>query len=139
MSAEANKMAKRRYFEAFNVQNLDAIDELFAPEYVLHIPGSPDVEGPETLKQMVAGTLAALSDPIMIIEDMVAEGDRLATRWTLTAIHSGEFLGVPPTNKQITMNGMIIDRFVGGKVVEAWDSFDMYGVMQQLGALPATE
>ena len=88
---------------------------------------------------MVAGTLAALSDPIMIIEDMVAEGDRLATRWTLTAIHSGEFLGVPPTNKQITMNGMIIDRFVGGKVVEAWDSFDMYGVMQQLGALPAAE
>ena len=77
MSAEADKAQKRRYFEAFNAQNLDAIDELFAPEYVLHIPGSPDVEGPETLKRMVAGTLAALSDPVLTIDDMVAEGDRV--------------------------------------------------------------
>ena len=137
MDCERNKAAKRKYFDAFNAQNLDAIDELFAPEYVLHIAGSPDVEGPETLKEMVAGSLATLSDATLTVDDMVAEGDKVATRWKITAIHSGEFMGVPPTNRQITVQGIIIDRFVDGKVVEAWESMDMYGLMTQLGALPS--
>ncbi len=137
MSADENKAAKRRYFDTFNTQNLDVIDELFAPEYVLHMAGSPDVRGPETLKQMVAGSLANLTNATVRVDDMVAEGDKVATRWTMTAIHSGEFMGVPPTGQQITMHGIIIDRFVGGRVVEAWESFDMYGLMTQLGALPS--
>ena len=139
MSAEENKAAKRRYFDAFNTQNLDAIDELFAPEYVLHIAGSPDVQGPETLKQMVAGSLVNLTDATLVVDDMVAEGDKVVTRWTMTAIHSGEFMGVPPTGQQITMQGVIIDRFVDGRVAEAWESFDMYGLMKQLGAIPSTD
>ena len=139
MDTERNKAAKRRYFEAFNAQNLDAIDELFAPEYVLHIPGSPDVEGPETLKQMVADSLAALSEAVLTADDMVAEGDKVTTRWTMTAIHSGDFMGVPATNQRITAHGIIIDRFVDGRVVEAWESFDMYGLMKQLGAIPSDD
>lgn len=139
MAPEANKAAKRRYFDAFNAQNLDAIDELFAREYVLHVPGSPDIEGSETLKQMVAGSLASLSEAVLTVDDMVAEGDKVATRWTLTAIHSGDFMGVPATNQRIKMQGMTIDRFVDGRVVEGWDSFDMYGLMKQLGAIPSTD
>ena len=139
MSPEANKAAKRRDFDAFNAQALDVIDELFAPEYVLHMPGSPDVEGPDTLKQMVAGSLATLSEVVLTVDDMGAEGDKVATRWTLTAIHSGDFMGVPATNRRITMQGMIIDRFVEGRVVEGWDAFDMYGVMKQLGAIPSAD
>ncbi len=57
----------------------------------------------------------------------------------MTAIHSGDFMGVPPTDQRITMQGMIIDRFVDGKVVEGWDSFDMYGVMKQMGAIPSDD
>ena len=137
MIAEENKAAKRKYFDAFNSQNLDAIHELFAAEYVLHIVGSPDVEGPEALKEMVAGSLATLSDATLTADDMVAEGDKVATRWKITATHSGEFMAVPPTNQRITIQGIIIDRFVDGKVVEAWESMDMYGLMTQLGALPS--
>lgn len=139
MDAEANKAQKRRYIEAFNAQDLDMIDELFDPHYVLHVPGSPDLEGPEALKQMVAESLATLSEPVLTVDDMVAERNKVATRWTMTAIHSGDFMGVPPTDQRITMQGMVIDRFVGGKVVEGWDFFDMYGVMKQMGAIPSTD
>jgi steroid delta-isomerase-like uncharacterized protein len=131
-----NKAAKRRYFEAFNAGDLDAFDELFAPGYVLHVPGSANVQGPEELKTMVAGSLVNLSEVLLTIDDMVAEGDKVATRWTLTALHSGAFMGVPPTNRRITVHGTIIDRFVHGRVVEAWECFDMYGVMRQLEAIP---
>ncbi len=139
MDAEANKAQKRRYIEAFNAQDLDMIDELFDSRYVLHVPGSPDVEGPETLKQIVAESLATLSEAVLTVDDMVAEGNRVATRWTMTAIHSGNFMGVPPTDQRITMQGMTIDRFVDGKVVEGWDSFDMYGVLKQMGAIPSDD
>jgi len=139
MDAEANKAQKRRYIEAFNAQDLDMIDELFDPHYVLHVPGSPDLEGPEALKQMVAESLATLSEPVLTVDDMVAERNKVATRWTMTAIHSGDFMGVPPTDQRITMQGLVIDRFVGGKVVEGWDFFDMYGVMKQMGAIPSTD
>ena len=135
MSTEENKAAKRRYFAAFNAQNLDAIDDLFAPNYVLHMAGSPDIEGRETLKGMVAGSLASLSDATLTVDDMVAEADKVVTRWTMTAVHSGEFMGVPPTHRPITAHGVIIDRFVDGRVVEAWESFDMHGLMTQLEAL----
>ncbi len=134
MDCESNKAAKRKYLDAFNAQNLDVIDELFAPDYVLHMAGSPDLKGAESLKQMVAGSFAALSEMRAQVEDMVAEGDKVVTRWTITAVHSGEFMGVPPTNRHLIMNGIIIDRFVDGRVVEAWESFDMHGLMAQLGA-----
>jgi predicted ester cyclase len=68
---------------------------------------------------------------------MVGEGDKVVTRWTITAVHFGEFMGVPPTNRRLIMNGIIIDRFVDGRVVEAWESFDMHGLMAQLGATEA--
>ena len=137
MDAEGNKAAKRKYFDAFNQRNLDAIDELFAPDYVLHIPGNPDLEGPDRLKQMVAASLASLSDARLIVDDMVAEGDKVATRWTMTALHSGEFMGVPPTYQPITMQGIIIERFVDGRVAEGWECSDMYGLKKQLGVIPS--
>jgi predicted ester cyclase len=81
---------------------------------------------------MVAQSFSNLSDAILRVEDMVAEGDKVVTRWTMTATHSGEFMGVPPTDRRLTMSGIIIDRFVDGRVVEAWESFDMHGLMAQL-------
>jgi steroid delta-isomerase-like uncharacterized protein len=136
MTSEQLKAQKRRYFDAFNAADLDAIDELFAREYVLHMAGSADVRGADTLKQMVATSLASLSEATLRVDDMVAEGDKVATRWTMTAIHSGNFMGVPATGRRLSMHGVIVDRFVDGKVVEAWEAFDMYGLMRQLGTLP---
>ena len=83
--------------------------------------------------------MATLSEAKLTVDDMVAEGDKVVTRWTMTALHSGEFMGVPPTNQLITMHGIIIDRFVDGRVAEAWESFDMYGLMTQLGAIPSDD
>lgn len=139
MSTENNKAAKRRYFEAFNQRNLEIFDELFAPDYVLHVPGSPDVRGPEALKQLVTSSFQSLSEIELTIDDMLGEGDKVVTRWTLSAIHTGEFFGVAPTHKRVTLTGTIIDRFVDGRVVEAWENFDALGLMQQLGAIPPDE
>jgi predicted ester cyclase len=70
------------------------------------------------------------------VHDVIAEGDKVAARWTLTATHKGEFQGIPPTNKKLTLWGINIDRVAGGKFVEGWVSFDMLSMMQQLGLAP---
>jgi hypothetical protein len=70
------------------------------------------------------------------IDDMVAEGDKVATRVTMTGTHKGEIMGIPPTNKKVTVSGIVIDRFAGGKIVEDNGIFDMLGLMRQLGLVP---
>lgn len=132
MNSEANKAAKLRYFEGFNRKDLSVFDELFGPDYVLHAAGSPDVVGPQVLKSMVSQTFSGLSDINLVAEDMLAEGDRVATRWTLTAIHTGVFMGIQPTNNKIRISGIIIDRFKGGKSVEAWEVYDSHSLVHQL-------
>ena len=137
--AERNKAAKRRYIEAFNQRDLAAFDELFAPEYVLHATGYPEIRGPEELRTAVAASLAALSDVRVTADEMVAEGDRVATRWTMRARHTGTFMGVPGTGRELSFSGTIIDRFVDGKVVEGWETIDMAGLTRQLGTMPAAD
>ncbi len=141
MSAEENKAIARRLIEeTFNEGNLDVADELVAPEYVNHDPNMPEeVRGPEGFKGYVAAYRAAASDCHVRIEDQVAEGDRVATRWTATGTHDGELMGIPPTGARIEMPGMEIVRIVGGKVAEGWDSYDMMGMMRQIGAIPLPE
>jgi steroid delta-isomerase-like uncharacterized protein len=136
-AAERNKAAKRRYIEAFNRRDLAAFGDLFAAEYVLHATGYPEIHGPEELRRAVAASLDALSDVRVTADEMVAEGDRVATRWTMRARHTGMFMGVPPTGRELSFSGTIIDRFVGGKVVEGWETVDRLGLMRQLGTIPA--
>ncbi len=135
--AERNKAAKRRYIEAFNQRDLSVIGDLFAPEYVLHATGYPEIRGPEQLRKVVAASLDALSDVRLTADDMVAEGDRVATRWTIRARHTGTFMDVPATGRELTFSGTLIDRFVDGNVVEGWETVDMLGLMRQLGTIPA--
>jgi len=73
------------------------------------------------------------------VDDMVAEGDKVATRWTMRARHTGHFMGVAPTGRELAFSGTVIDRFVDGKVVEAWETVDMLGLMRQLGATATFE
>jgi len=135
---ERNKTAKRHYLEVFNRRDLAAIGDLVAPEYVLHATGYPKIRGPAELRKAVATSLDALSDVRLTADEMVAEGDRVATRWTMRARHTGNFMGVPATGRELSFSGTIIDRFVDGKVVEAWETIDMLGLMKQLGSIPAT-
>ncbi len=137
MSTEENKALVRRFIEeVWSKANLAVIDELLATNFVLHNPPpevAPDLEG---YKQWVSMTHAGLSNLHSTIEDLIAEGDKVASRWTASGTHQGELMGIAPTGKQVTVTGISIDRIVGGKIAEEWGEMDMLGMMQQLGVIP---
>jgi steroid delta-isomerase-like uncharacterized protein len=137
MSTEENKALARRVIEQmFNEGNLDVADELLALDYVDHDPSLPeDVHGPEGFKQYVGMYRAAFPDLHVQIEDQLAEGDRVATRWTGTGTHDGELAGIAPTGKRVTVPGMEIVRIANGKLVEGWEGYDSGTLMQQLGVM----
>jgi steroid delta-isomerase-like uncharacterized protein len=138
MSAEENKAIVRRYVEeVFNQGNIRVIDELFAPDYMNHgsIPGTP-VQDREGMKQVELVTHAALPDIHYEIAHLVAEGDWVTHHWTATATHSGTFMGIPATGRHFSAAGMVFTRIMDGKIVEQWRIIDVFGIMQQLDALP---
>jgi steroid delta-isomerase-like uncharacterized protein len=136
MSTEQNKALVRRYYEAGS-QN-PSLEELLAPHYVLHVSMSPEpVRGIKAFKQLHAVFLTAFPNFHNTIEDMVAEGDKVVTRWTIRATHSRPFMNIPPTGKQVTSSGIAICRVASGKIVEEWSQVDMLGMLQQLGVVPA--
>ena len=138
MSTEENKVLARRFLEeVFSEGNLDAIDELFAPDWVDHDAARPEaLHGSEGARQLVEGYRGAFPDLHITVEDQVAEGEKVVTRWTARGTHQGELLGIPPSGNQVTITGITIDRFSGGKMVESWDNYDALGMMQQIGAIP---
>ena len=137
MSAEQNKALARRVLEEmFNKGNLDVADKLLAPDYVDHDPAMPeDIHGPEGFKEYVGAFRSAFSDLHLEIEDQVAEGDKVVTRWTGTGNHDGELAGIAPTGNRVTLPGMEIVRISGGKLVEGWEGYDMMNLMRQLGVM----
>lgn len=94
-------------------------------------PGLPP--GPEGLKQVASGYFTAFPDLRITVEDQIAEGDKVVTRWTSGGINTGSLFGMPATHKAATITGITITRVVGGKVVETWTNFDNLGLLQQLG------
>ncbi len=136
MSVERNKATFRRYIEeVWKDEQLDIADEIFAEKYLSHQSDGTALErGPEDVKKFVMEYRTAFSDIEDIVEDMIGEGDRVVTRWTLRVTHTGEFRGIPATGKRITITGIGIFRFSEeGKVVESWDSLDQLGMLRQLG------
>jgi steroid delta-isomerase-like uncharacterized protein len=136
---EANKNASRRILEEiFGAGNYDVADELLQKDAIGHDPALPEpVKGPEGLKESARGYRAAFPDLMASIDQMVGEGDLVATRWTCRGTHKGELFGIAPTGKQVTVTGITIDRYVDGKLAESWTNWDTLGLMQQLGAVPA--
>jgi len=136
---EANKAIDRRVLEEiWNQGNLDVADEFYDTNFIYHITGIPDVQGPEGVKQVVAMYRTAFPDLQFTEEDMIAEADKVALLWTATGTHNGEFMGIPATGNQITLTGISFGCFAGGKFVEEWSSYDALGLMEQLGAAPVT-
>jgi predicted ester cyclase len=138
MSTEENKQLVLRWREeAYEKKNLNVIDELHAPDYVGHVVGAPGpIRGREALKQLFAAYFAAF-DIHVSSEFLIAEGDMVVVRDTYRLKHKGEFQGIPPTGKELSVTGTDIYRIVDGKFVEQWFEADMLGLMQQLG-VPST-
>jgi steroid delta-isomerase-like uncharacterized protein len=138
LSIEENGALFRRYVEEVgNEGNLDLADEIF-DRYLAHqSDGSVLERGPEDVKRFMGEFREAFRDFHTTIEDQIAEGDKVVTRWRMRGTHEGEFRGIAPTGKQLDITGISIFRFSAeGKVVESWDNFDQLGMMQQLGVIP---
>lgn len=136
MSTEQNKAVARRFFEAFEAGDQDALKDVLAPDAVAHHPGSPDPVNREALLQTIAAYGAAFSDQQYTIEEQIAEGDKVVTRTIWQATHSGEFQGQPPTGKQVAITGIATDRIEDDQIVEHRVLMDTMGLMQQLGLVP---
>ncbi len=132
--SESNKALVRRSWDLPDNPNI--IDEIYAPDLVWHDPDR-DIKGTDEAKEFISTYKAAFPDLRTAVEDVIAEGDQVVTRWTVRGTHQGEVEGFgPPTGKQIEMKGISIHRLDGGKIVEEWNSYDNLGVMQQLGLMP---
>ncbi len=140
MGLEENKAVVRRFVEEVQSQHrLDLVDELFAPDYIDHaVPvGMPAAQGTGYFKQFYTTMLRAVPDMQVTIHDQIAEGDKVTTRKTLRGTHRGEFMGIPPTGKEIELLIIDIFRVNGGKLAEHWGAWDRLSILEQLGAMPA--
>jgi steroid delta-isomerase-like uncharacterized protein len=138
MTSEKNKSIVRRAIEEPFKGNLDVIDELAARDYIGHDPASPEpLRGPEGIKQFISTYREAFPDARIVVEEQLAEGDLVATRWTGRGTHEGDLMGVPPTGKRVMVSGLTISRLKDGRIVEEFQNWDNFGMMQQLGAVHA--
>ncbi len=136
MSTEANKSIVRRGLEE-PWTNIGVIDELVADTYVAYDPAVPEpIRGPQGARENAEMYLAAFPDGRITVDDQLAEGDMVATRWTGRGTHQGELMGIAPTGKQTTVSGTTISRVEAGKIVEEWTNWDTLGLMVQLGVVP---
>jgi steroid delta-isomerase-like uncharacterized protein len=137
MSAQ-NKAISMRFFEAWNARDLDAFDEIIAPDAIDHDPQNPfrEMPGPAAARRSAEMYHAAYSDGRFKVHEQLADGDFVVTRWTGKGTHDGELMGMPPTGKSVEIQGISIDRIADGKIAESWTCFDTLGMMQQLGVVP---
>jgi steroid delta-isomerase-like uncharacterized protein len=136
MSTEANKAIARREIEEFEGKgNLAVADEVLAPNYRLHFPGFPPLDR-EGHKQVISVFRDAFPDMRITVESQLSEGERVANHIIMIGTHQGEFQGIPPTGKYVTVTGTNIMRFEGDKIAELWGYLDAVGMLQQLGVIP---
>jgi predicted ester cyclase len=139
MTVEDNAATYRRWFdEGCSQGNIDLVDELYAPDYVTHAVGPDLPPNREGLKMFIRALREGIPDLRCPVEDVIAEGDRVAGRLSLKGTHNGNLLGVPASGKPVDVGVMVIARFdEAGKWVEDWASWDQLGLLQQIGAIPA--
>ena len=131
--SEENKNLARRSWELVSQRNPDLLEEVYAADIVWHEPDQ-DVQGLEEAKQFYSMYLSAFPDLSATVEDVLAEGEKAVTRWTIRGTHQGEIEEFgSPTGKQVEIKGITIHRIEGGKIVEEWERYDNLSVMRQLG------
>jgi steroid delta-isomerase-like uncharacterized protein len=137
MTHADNRAIVRRFIEEIFVEGRKAtVDELLADDFVAHTWPSPTGNPKTDLKAAIDRAAAGLSDARFTIDDLIAEGDQVAARLTTAATQTGEFMGMPPSNKRYEIEEIHWFRLRDGKVVEHWHQFDQVGMMKQLGAMP---
>ncbi len=137
MSTTMKTVIEQFFGAIFSQGQLALIEQTTNPNYHLHLPGGPDVQGQEALRQFVTMYRTAFPDLHFTLEDQVVEGDKIVTRWTVQGTQHGSLLGIPPTGKKVKVTGITISRMEDGKMTEVWVNWDMLGVLQQIGVVPA--
>lgn len=138
--ATSNKATCRRFHDAMNTGDAEriskTIDEFVEPDVLIRAPLPVDATGAQALKEVFGRLHRAFPDLHITVEDVIAEGDKVVSRNTVTGTHQGEYMGLPPTGKSITYNEIFIFRFAGGRIAETWGVVDVLSQMKQLGAIP---
>jgi steroid delta-isomerase-like uncharacterized protein len=136
-SSEQNKAAVREFFACASSGELDRLEVFVSPDYVLHDPSLPEeVRGVDGVRELVESYRGGIAGLAVTIDHQIANGDYVATRYTCRGTHEGDIMGLPATGRDVTIAGLVISRFRGGKVVEEWEVSDVFGLMQQIGAIP---
>ena len=134
MSLEENKAIVRKMIQAINEQNLASLDELMAPDLVLHMHDQR-MQGWKVNRQVIEGETKAFPDLHVTIEDIIAEADKVCVRLQETATHAGEYRGLAPTGNKLSYTVVTIWRLVEGKIVEGWIVYDQLDFLKQLGVI----
>jgi len=135
MSTEANKALVRRYYnEVVNERKLAVIDELFAPGFTARASNYPPV-GLDQFRQALGMSHNSFPDLKITVEDQIAEGDKVVTRWTARATHKGSFIGIEPTGKTLTLTAIHIHRVADNRIAELWEEINLLNVIQPDGNL----
>lgn len=139
MSIETNKATIRRMAEqVYQARRLDLLAEFFTEQVIGHNAGMPSLSGLEALQASIAKSLEVYPDFRLHIDDLIAEADQVAARWSSQGTHQGELFGVPASGKQITQQGAAVYRLVDARIAELWFYPDNLGLLQQLGVVPAS-
>jgi predicted ester cyclase len=139
VSAEENKAVVLRWWDAQSsaAYDLATLDELVAPDFVYHNPGQPEVHTHEQRRQkIIIEFTAAFPDIKYDLKDIIAEGDKVALRYSISATHKGEFMGIAPTNKRVELTSLCMLRLANGKVAEMWVENNSLVMLMQLGVFP---
>lgn len=140
MSAGNKALIRRLYEEVWNKRKFEVINEILSPSHALQAPnvaGSAAAVGPEAYRRQLMLFLSGYPDLHWAIEDLIAEENKVVACWTVTGTHKGDFMGIPPTNIKVSVDGMIIHHIAKGKIMDSYSSWDALGMMQQLGAVTA--
>jgi steroid delta-isomerase-like uncharacterized protein len=138
VSEESKRIIRRLIEEAYNSGRLEVVDELVLPDVIAHDPAlQRDVVGAEALKELIGAFRRAFPDFLVLIEDQLADGDRVTIRWAARGTHQGDLWGIAATGKEVTITGTSLYRFAIGRIAESWTHWDAIGLMQQLGVVPA--
>ena len=136
MSVEMNVAVINQVMELINDRNLDEAFELYDPDYIYHGPGGQELRGRDGIRGLWEAFLTAFPDLTASVDEAISEGNSVALRWAVRGTHTGEFLGIPASNKPITLPITEVFRVENGILVEAWDQYDRLHLMEQIGAAP---
>jgi steroid delta-isomerase-like uncharacterized protein len=137
--SEQNKAIFRQTIELWNTGDLALADHIYAADFTNHDPSRPDVTDIDGLLGFITEVHSGMPDFEVTLEDIIAEGDKVVSRWTSRGTHEGMYAGIPPTGKKASWKGVTIARFDSSKIAECWWVYDMLGALQQLGVIPGMQ